>query len=89
MSGLVSACVSIAAFCAFMGAMMFAIEGDDWIPGLGTEGRIVLGIIAGALWPIVALILVVLLVQAAWRGVVQCVRLVFPEKANLPKARVV
>lgn len=79
---------TVAAIGAFIGAMIFATEDDLLDLDLPTEGRIVLGVIAGLLWPIVALLFVVWFMRAAWRGVMQCVRLVVPAKVKVPKAEV-
>jgi hypothetical protein len=71
----------------FVVAAIFVIENPLDL-ALADEGRAVLGVIAGLLWPLVALYAIVRFLCAAWRGVMQCVRLVVPAKAKLPRAEV-
>lgn len=79
---------TVAVVGVLFGAIMFGIEEDLLDLDLPTEGRVVLGVFAGVLWPIAALIAVLWFLRAAWRGVMQVVRLVAPAKTQLPKAEV-
>lgn len=80
--------IAVALVGSIMGAIMF-VDGDVLeFDGLGNEGRVIIGILAGILWPLLALWGVAWVLRAAWRGLVQCVRFVVPRKAKLPRAQV-
>lgn len=82
--------VGIGIGAVFMGVMLFAIDPPPWIEDLGTEGRCVLGGIAGALWPLVALVSLFVALCALARGLIQVVRFVRPRRrrADVPRAEV-
>lgn len=79
---------AVALFVGFVASMILSTEGDDFelTENLGSEGRIVLGVLAGLVWPLLAVIAVARLVRAIWRGVMQCARLVMPAKPDVPRA---
>lgn len=85
MSALIGAYLAVALIGAFMGAVIMV---DDGPRELGSEGRVILGILAGALWPLIALACVAWLLRAGWLGIMQVVRLVRPTKTKLPRAEV-
>lgn len=76
---------------AFMCVLLTIDEEIRIIDDLGKEGRAVLAILIGALWPLLVVAGVLWLLRAGGRGIAQVWRVAFPKKplAEVPEARTV
>lgn len=73
---------------AVLSALYLATEETPLSERLQPEGRVVLGILAGVLWPLFGLAGLLWLLRATGRGVMQVARLVRPAKPKIPRAEV-